>query len=214
VQLLPFLLLLVIPFITSICSCPCSCCCWHPCFCRCFLFVVGPTITGVHDLALLHNVACIHAVVASSAVVRPTVTCVYDPFSCKCFCCRWLFCCWRCCMMNIAAGSPCCCFFPAPIPEKSSGLFGFLEGDLLHSQMPGKFSGPQSGTFYIPGARPCRSSSRGQTFMAWRHVKCLIPGTGRLFWHLEMQKIFLQGSEEFSDMGECEKDLWVEGKMS
>jgi hypothetical protein len=39
-----------------------------------FLFVVGPTVTGVHDLALFYDVACIHAVSGFSAVVGPTVT--------------------------------------------------------------------------------------------------------------------------------------------
>jgi hypothetical protein len=29
-----------------------------------------------------------------------------------------------------------------------------------------------------------------------------------------MQKVSFQGPKEFSDMGECEKDLWVAGKMS
>jgi hypothetical protein len=29
-----------------------------------------------------------------------------------------------------------------------------------------------------------------------------------------MQKVSFQGRKEFSDMGECEKDLWVTGKMS
>jgi hypothetical protein len=70
---------------------------------------------------------------------------------------------------------------------------------------------------YINGiavAVQARSSSRGQTFMAWRHVKSLIAGTGRLFSHLGMLKVSLQGPEEFSDMGECEKDLWVVGNMS
>jgi hypothetical protein len=51
------------------CSCPCSCCCWHPCFCRSFLFVVGPTVTDVHDLVLFHDVVCIHAVAGVSSVV-------------------------------------------------------------------------------------------------------------------------------------------------
>ncbi len=41
-----------------------------------------------------------------------------------------------------------------------------------------------------------------------------IPGTGRLFRHLGMQKVSFQGPEEFSDLGECKKDLWVVGKMS
>ncbi len=98
-------------------------------------------------------------------------------------------------------------FFPAPMPEKSSGLpgpwketfcipnagkvFWSPEWDLLQSPVP-ENSGPWS---------QARSSSRGQTFMAWRHVKCLIPGTGRLFRHLGMQKVSLQGPEDFSDMG-------------
>jgi hypothetical protein len=29
--------------------------------------------------------------------------------------------------------------------------------------------------------------------MAWRNVKCLIPGTGRLFGHLETQKVSFNG---------------------
>ena len=46
-------------------------------------------------------------------------------------------------------------------------------------------------------------------------IRCVrIPGTRRLFRHLGMQKVFFQGPEEISDMGECEKDLWVAGKMS
>jgi hypothetical protein len=49
--------------------------------------------------------------------------------------------------------------------------------------------------------------------MAWRHVKSLIAGTGRLFWHFGLQKVSLQGPEEFSYMGECEKDH-LAGKMS
>jgi hypothetical protein len=31
---------------------------------------------------------------------------------------------------------------------------------------------------------------------------------------LGIQKVSFQGPEEFSDIGECEKDLWVAGKMS
>ncbi len=61
-------------------SLPCSCCCWHPYFCRCFLFVVSPTVTGVHDLALFHDVAYIHAVAGVSSVVGPTVTGVHALF--------------------------------------------------------------------------------------------------------------------------------------
>ncbi len=81
----------------------------------------------------------------------------------------------------------------------------------------------------VPGMRPftfpharkfwslepgCRSPSRGQNFMAWRNVKCLISGTGRLFRHLGMQKVTFQVPEEFSGIGECKQELWVAGKMS
>jgi hypothetical protein len=59
-----------------------------------------------------------------------------------------------------------------------------------------------------------RSPSRGKTCMAQRNVKCLIPGTGKLIQHLGMQKVSFQGPEEFSDMGECDKNLWVLEKMS
>ncbi len=59
-----------------------------------------------------------------------------------------------------------------------------------------------------------RSPSRGRTWIAWRNVKCIIPGTGRLFQHLGMQKVSFQGTEEFPDMGECDKNLWVVEKMS
>jgi hypothetical protein len=34
------------------------------------------------------------------------------------------------------------------------------------------------------------------------------------FLALGMQKVSFQGPEEFSDIGECEKDLWVAGRMS
>ncbi len=83
-------------------------------------------------------------------------------------------------------------------------VFRSLECDILHSPMP-ENSCPW---------RQARSPCRGQTSMAWRNVKCLIPGTGRLFRHLGMQKVSFQGPEEFSDMGECKKDPWVAGKMS
>ncbi len=86
-------------------------------------------------------------------------------------------------------------FFPSPCQEKSSGLFGSLEGSLLHSPMP-RNSGPWS---------KARSHSRGQTFMAWRNVKRLFPGTGRLFRHLGMQKVSFQGPEKFSAMGNVNK---------
>ncbi len=48
----------------------------------------------------------------------------------------------------------------------------------LHSPIP-ENSGPWS---------QARSPSRGQTFTAWRNVKCLIPGTGRVFRHGGMCK--------------------------
>jgi hypothetical protein len=38
-------------------------------------------------------------------------------------------------------------FFPVPMPEKSSGLFGSLEGVLLHSQMPEESSSLRNATF-------------------------------------------------------------------
>jgi hypothetical protein len=60
--------------------------------------------------------------------------------------------------------------------------------------------------FAFPIAGKLWSLEPGHVF---RHGKCHIPGTRRLFRHLGMQK----GPEEFSDMGECEKDLWVAGKM-
>jgi hypothetical protein len=43
--------------------------------------------------------------------------------------------------------------------------------------------------------------------MAWRNVKCLIPGTERLFRHLGMQKVYChcQGPEELSEMGNVNK---------
>ncbi len=101
------------------------------------------------------------------------------------------------------------------MPEKSP--------DLLHPQMPGKSSGPWNATFYIPQCRkilvpwshgPGLPPGARLLWHTWRHVKCLNLGTGRLLWRLGMQKVSLQGAEEFSDIGECEKDLWVAGKMS
>jgi hypothetical protein len=50
-------------------------------------------------------------------------------------------------------------------------VFRTLEGTLFYSPMP-ENSGPWS---------QARSPSRDQTFTAWRTVKCVIPGTGRLF---------------------------------
>jgi hypothetical protein len=62
-----------------------------------------------------------------------------------------------------------------------------LKGDFLHSFMS-ENSGPWS---------QARSSSRGQTFM-----------------HLGMQRFSFQGPKEFSDMRECEKDLWEKVPLS
>ncbi len=39
-----------------------------------FSSVVGPPVTGVHDLALVHDVAGIHAIAGVSSVVSPAVT--------------------------------------------------------------------------------------------------------------------------------------------
>jgi hypothetical protein len=46
-----------------------------------------------------------------------------------------------------------------------------------------------------------RAPSRGQLFLAWRNVKCLIPWTGRLFRHLGMRKVFFQGPVSFLTWG-------------
>ncbi len=86
------------------------------------------------------------------------------------------------------------------LPEKSSGLFGSLEGDLLHSQMPEKSSGPWKTTFYmpqyrkilVPGARPglppearllCHEAHSGdrKIFPAFGNAKGPLPGTRRVF---------------------------------
>jgi hypothetical protein len=56
-------------------------------------------------------------------------------------------------------------FFPAPMPEKSSGLFGSLEGDLLHSQCRESFLVPRVGPFTIPNARKIWSLEPGQVFL-------------------------------------------------
>jgi hypothetical protein len=50
-----------------------------PSCCGCFLFVVGITFTGVHDLCLVHVAASIHAVAGGrcSSVDGPTVTDVH-----------------------------------------------------------------------------------------------------------------------------------------
>jgi hypothetical protein len=66
-------------------------------------------------------------------------------------------------------------------------VFWTLKGELLHSFMS-ENSGPWC---------QARSPSRGQTFM-----------------HLGMQKFFFQGPKEFSDMRECEIDLWVKVPLS
>jgi hypothetical protein len=64
-------------------------------------------------------------------------------------------------------------FFPAPMAEKSFGLFESLEGDLLHSQMPEKSYGSQNATFYIPQCQKILvpAASPG------------LPSGARLLWH-------------------------------
>ncbi len=115
--------------------------------------------------------------------------------------------------VHAVAFFPCSLWKSLPESSGSSGsrssafpnagkVFWSPECDLLHPPMP-ENSGPQA-----------RYPSRDQIFMAWRNVKCLIPGTGRLFQHLWTQKVSFQGPEKFSDMGECKKDIWVAGKMS
>ena len=81
-------------------------------------------------------------------------------------------------------------FFPPPmdliyIPHGQK-FFWSLEGDLLHSQMPGKSSGPWNETFYIP---PCHKS------LASGGRPCLAPWT-RISRHWGMQKASFQGPEE------------------
>ncbi len=135
--------------------------------------VVGPPVTGVHDLAIVHDVAGILAVLGVSSVVGPTGSgfhaleslypCYcWHPCSCQCFCCCWLCCCWRCCIMNVAAWCPCCCFFPAPLPEKSSELFRSLEGGFLHSPMLETSSGPGMPPFTFPHSGKFWSLKPGQ----------------------------------------------------
>ncbi len=81
-------------------------------------------------------------------------------------------------------------FFPPPIDliyiPHGRKFFWSLEGDLLHSQMPEKSSGPRNETFYIP---PCHKS------LASGGRPCLPPGT-RISRHWGMQKASFQGPEE------------------
>ncbi len=106
-------------------------------------------------------------------------------------------------------------FFPVPMPEKSSGLFRFLEGDLLHFQMPENSSVPRNATFYIT---PCQKilvpevSFHGPDFYDMENVKCLILVTGSLFLHLGMQTVSFQGPEELSDMRGMRKIYMGGGK--
>ncbi len=83
-------------------------------------------------------------------------------------------------------------FFPPPIDliyiPHGRKFFWSLEGDLLHSQMPEKSSGPWNETFYIP---PCHKSLGG----ASGGRPCLAPET-RISRHWRMQKASFQGSEE------------------
>ncbi len=117
--------------------------------------------------------------------------------------------------MNVAAWCPCCCFFLAPMLEKSSRHFGSLEGDILHSQFPEKSSGPWNATFYIPpywkmlvpgrvsqgldfyGMEKCKMShSRDRkTFPAFGNAKGLLPGTRRVIRHGRMWKRSMGGQK-------------------
>jgi hypothetical protein len=80
-------------------------------------------------------------------------------------------------------------FFPPPMPEKSSGLLGSLEEDRLHSRTPEKSSGPGMRPFTFLNAgkfwslEPGKVLLHGLDFYGKEECKCLIPGTGRLFWH-------------------------------
>ncbi len=86
--------------------------------------VVSPTVTSVHALVFNHALAGTHALACVSEVVGSSVAGVVAL-----------------CMLqhDVLAVA----FFPVPMPEKSSGLFGSVEGSLLHSPMPGN-SGPWS----------------------------------------------------------------------
>jgi hypothetical protein len=92
-------------------------------------------------------------------------------------------------------------FFPPPIDlfyiPHGRKFFWSLEGDLLHSQMPEKSSGPWNETFYIP---PCHKS------LASGGRPCLAPGT-RISRHWEMQKPSRDPKrlEDFSGMGTGKK---------
>ncbi len=81
-------------------------------------------------------------------------------------------------------------FFPPPIDliyiPHGRKFFWSLEGDLLHSQMPEKSSGPWNETFYI---LPCHKS------LATGGRPCLAPGT-RISRHWGMQKASFQGPKE------------------
>jgi hypothetical protein len=77
------------------------------------------------------------------------------------------------------------------MPEKSVGLFRPLEADLLHSQMPEKYSRPWNATCYIPHARK--------------------------FWSLAPGQVSFQEPEDFLSFltcGNVKNDIWVGGKMS
>jgi hypothetical protein len=71
-------------------------------------------------------------------------------------------------------------FFPPPIDlfhiPHVRKIFGSLQGDLLHSQMPEKSSGPRNETFYM---HPCHKS------LAPGGRPGLALGT-RIFWHWGM----------------------------
>jgi hypothetical protein len=85
------------------------------------------------------------------------------------------------------------------------------------------FSRPHAGkvfrTLQVPGRRLLAFPNAGKfwslelgkvslqrpDFYGMESVKCLIPGTGRLFRHMGMQKVSFQGPEEFSAMRNVNK---------
>jgi hypothetical protein len=81
------------------------------------------------------------------------------------------------------------------IPAHVRKLFGSLQGDLLHSQMPDKSSGPRNEKFYMP---LCHNKS-----MAPGGRPGLAPGN-RIFRHWGMLKVAFRGPEDFSGIWECQ----------
>ncbi len=101
-------------------------------------------------------------------------------------------------------------FFPAPMPEKSSGLFRSLEGDLLHPNARKVFRSPECDLLHshaknyilVPWARPgllpgarlygmeeCKMSH----YREWKTFPAF--GTHRVFWHGGMWKRSMGGGK-------------------